>query len=191
MRTALEDIDLSLPSVLALHEREEHLVARTGRIEERDYSTAAEILTDLDESIDAKIGAFESEFTEQGVRLGQLEQKMIQLAEQTSEASIEELIQIADDLRRLEEELVEIDPEREPLPPFEEDVEKKRRTVGRRKKKPVADPQEALDSYVPEGEWDVDAANIDMMDLLEDEPVRKITLSTISPATITPLGEEE
>ena len=73
----------------------------------------------------------------------------------------------------------------------EEDVEKKRRTVGRRKKKPVADPQEALDSYVPEGEWDVDAANIDMMDLLEDEPVRKITLSTISPATITPLGEEE
>ena len=191
MRTALEDIDPSLPSVLALHEREEHLVARTGRIEERDYSTAADILTDLDESIDAKIGAFESEFTEQGVRLGQLEQKMIQLAEQTSEASIEELIQIADDLRRLEEELVEIDPEREPLPPFEEDVEKKRRTVGRRKKKPIADPQEALDSYVPEGEWDVDAANIDMMDLLEDEPVRKITLSTISPATITPLGEEE
>ena len=191
MRTALEDIDTSLPSVLALHEREEHLVARTGRIEERDYSTAADILTDLDESIDAKIGAFESEFTEQGVRLEQLEQKMIQLAEQTSEASIEELIQIADDLRRLEEELVEIDPEREPLPPFEEDVEKKRRTVGRRRKKPVVDPQDALDSYVPEGEWDVDAANIDMMDLLEDEPLRKITLSTISPATLTPSGEEE
>ena len=32
MRTALEDIDPSLPSVLALHEREEHLVARTGRV---------------------------------------------------------------------------------------------------------------------------------------------------------------
>ena len=191
MRTALEDVDTSLPSVLALHEREEHLVARTGRIEERDYSTAADILTDLDESIDAQIGAFESEFTEQGVRMEQLEQKMIQLAEQTSEASIEELIQIADDLRRLEEELVEIDPDREPLPPFEEDVEKKRRTVGRRKKKTAIDPQEALDSYVPEGEWDVDAENIDMMDLLEEEPVRKITLSTIAPATIAPLGEEE
>ena len=60
---------------------------------------------------------------------------MMALAQQTPDASIEELIRIADELRRLEEELVEIDPERGPLPPFEEDSEKKRRTVGRRRKK--------------------------------------------------------
>jgi hypothetical protein len=193
MKTALHDIDLKLPSVLALDERDEHLVARTGRIEERDYSTAAEILTDLDESIDQQIGAFESEFTERGMRLENLENKMMALAQQTPDASIEELIQIADELRRLEEELVEIDPERGPLPPFEEDNEKKRRKVGRRRKKPDVKEEQALDSFVPEGEWDVDASTIDMLDLLDEEPMptRKISLSTLTPIESSPSGEEE
>ena len=192
MKAALHDIDLKVPSVLALDERDEHLVARTGRIEERDYSTAAEILTDLDESIDQQIGAFETEFTERGMRLENLENKMMALAQQTPDASIEELIEIADELRRLEEELVEIDPERGPLPPFEEDTEKKRRKVGRRKK-PDVKPEQALDSFVPEGEWDVDASTIDMLDLLDEEPMemRKISLSTITPIESSPSGEEE
>ena len=192
MKTALHDIDLKVPSVLALDERDEHLVARTGRIEERDYSTAAEILTDLDESIDQQIGAFETEFTERGMRLENLENKMMALAQQTPDASIEELIRIADELRRLEEELVEIDPERGPLPPFEEDIDKKRRKVGRRKK-PDIKPEQALDSFVPEGEWDVDASTIDMLDLLDEEPtpLRAISLSTLTPVASSPSGEEE
>ena len=193
MKTALHDIDLKLPSVLALDERDEHLVARTGRIEERDYSTAADILTDLDESIDQQIGAFEIEFTERGMRLESLENQMMALAQQTPDASIEELIRIADELRRLEEELVEIDPERGPLPPFEEDSEKKRRTVGRRRKKPEVKPEQALDSFVPEGEWDVDASTIDMLDLLDEDPMpmRTISLSTLTPVESSRSGEEE
>ena len=193
MKTALHDIDLKVPSVLALDERDEHLVARTGRIEERDYSTAAEILTDLDESIDQQIGAFETEFTERGMRLENLENKMMALAQQTPDASIEELIRIADELRRLEEELVEIDPERGPLPPFEEDIEKKRRKVGRRRKKTDIKQEQALDSFVPEGEWDVDASTIDMLDLLDEEPtpLRAISLSTLTPVVSSPSGEEE
>jgi chromosomal replication initiation ATPase DnaA len=194
MKTALQDLDLKVPSVLALHEREEHLVARSGRIEQRDYGTAAEILTDLDESIDRQIGSFEASFASRSIQLEQLEKRMIALSEQTSEASIEQLIQIADDLRHLEEELVEIDPDREPLPPFEEDTVKKKRKIGRRKKAtPVEKNISDLDSFTPDGDWDVDASNIDMLDLLEDEPQehRKIKLSTIATVQSSTLGEEE
>lgn len=194
MKTALRDLDLKVPSVLDLHEREEHLVARTGRIEEQDYGTAAEILTDLDESIDQQIGSFEQAFAQSSIQLEDLENKMMALAEQTSGASIEELIQIADDLRHLEEQLVEIDPDREPLPPFTEDEVKKKRTIGRRKKStPRSDPVADLDSFVPEGEWDVDAANIDMMDLLEDTPEqhRTIKLATLHAVPSSAQGEEE
>ena len=40
------------------------------------------------------------------------------LAQRAVEADIEELITIADELRALEERLVELDPDREPLPPL-------------------------------------------------------------------------
>ena len=194
MKTALHDIDLKVPSVLDLDERDAHLVARSGRIEERDYGTAAEILTDLDETIDRRLGSFEAEFASRSTQLERLENRMAQLAQHTSTASIEELIQIADDLRHLEEELVEIDPERGPLPPFVEDViEKKKRSVGRREKNKSKTEATKLDSFVPEGEWDVDAASVDMLDLLE--PIapsqRKISLSTITAVDASPSGEEE
>jgi hypothetical protein len=50
-----------------------------------------------------------------------------------------------------------------------------------------------LDSFVPEGEWDVDAANIDMMDLLEDTPEqhRRIKLAAIHAVASSDQGEEE
>ena len=194
MKTALHDIDLKVPSVLDLDERDAHLVARSGRIEERDYGTAAEILTDLDETIDRRLGSFEAEFASRSTQLERLENRMAQLAQHTSTASIEELIQIADDLRHLEEELVEIDPERGPLPPFEEDViERKKRSVGRRKKNKSKTEATKLDSFVPEGEWDVDAASVDMLDLLEPTAPsqRKISLSTITAVDASPSGEEE
>jgi hypothetical protein len=180
--------------VLDLNERDAHLVARSGRIEERDYGTAADILTDLDETIDQRLGSFEAEFASRSTQLERLESRMAQLAQHTSTASIEELIQIADDLRHLEEELVEIDPERGPLPPFEEDViEKKKRSVVRRKKNKVKTEASKLDSFVPEGEWDVDAASVDMLDLLEPAALaqRKISLSTITAVDAPPPGEEE
>ena len=194
MKTALHDIDLKVPSVLDLDERDAHLVARSGRIEERDYGTAAEILTDLDETIDRRLGSFEAEFASRSTQLERLENRMAQLAQHTSTASIEELIQIADDLRHLEEELVEIDPERGPLPPFEEDViERKKRSVGRRKKNKSKTEATKLDSFVPEGEWDVDAASVDMLDLLGPTAPsqRKISLSTITAVDASPSGEEE
>ena len=72
-------------------------------------------------------------------------------------------------------------------------IEKKKRSVVRRKKNKVKTEASKLDSFVPEGEWDVDAASVDMLDLLEPAALaqRKISLSTITAVEAPPSGEEE
>ena len=72
-------------------------------------------------------------------------------------------------------------------------IEKKKRSVGRRKKNKAKTETAKLDSFVPEGEWDVDAASVDMLDLLEPTSLsqRKISLSTITAVDASPSGEEE
>ena len=94
---------------------------------------------------------------------------MVVLAQRAVNADIEELIVIADELRTLEERLVELDPEREALPAFEEDavIEGQRRKARRRTS--VKPTEEALDSYEPEGEWDVDADDVSPTELLQSE----------------------
>tara|TARA_B100001093_G_scaffold224852_1_gene215439 strand:- start:17866 stop:19908 length:2043 start_codon:yes stop_codon:yes gene_type:complete len=193
MQTALEDTSPSSPSVLALHEREEHLIARKGRIEERDYGIAADLLTDLDESFDARINSFEDELKQSSKQLAAIEQKMLDLASRTPEANMNELISISDELRSMESALVEFDPEREPWPEFEEQEPVKKRTVGRVKK---THPLTALESHEPKGEWNIDAGNVDMLDLLTDgdesmHPMRKIKLGRVYEVNSSVTGEEE
>ena len=132
LRIALEDTAPAAPSVLKLHEREEHLIARKGHIEERDYGLAAEVLTELDEAFDKQINAFERELMQSSAQLSSLETKLENISNRTSEATIEELISIADELRSMEKNLVEFDPEREPWPKMEEDEPpKSKRQIGR------------------------------------------------------------
>ena len=183
VRTSLDELTPEAPSVLSVNENEQHLIARPNRIEERDYGRAADILTELDVMIDDKISENEMEVFNNTELLSDLEEKMYQLAQKADGADIEELIQIADELRYLEEKLVAIDPEREPLPPFEE--EKKPRKIAKRKKgkskrkitrrAPIKKQakkddgfEESLDSFEPEGEWNIQAEDIDMNDLLDD-----------------------
>jgi|APSaa5957512535_1039671.scaffolds.fasta_scaffold17763_3 chromosomal replication initiator protein len=183
VHTSLDELTPEAPSVLSVNENDQHLIARPNRIEEKDYGRAADILTEIDVMIDDKISENEMEVFNNSELLSDLEEKMYQLAQKADGADIEELIQIADELRYLEEKLVAIDPEREPLPPFEED-EKPRRIVKRRKgkskrkvtrrapiKKQVEKEEsfeESLDSFEPEGEWNIEAEDVDMNDLLDD-----------------------
>lgn len=190
LKIALEDTQPAAPSVLKLHEREEHLIARKGRIEDRDIGLAADVLTELDEAFDNQIHSFEHELVQSSIQLGRLESQLKRLSERTSEATIEELIGIADELRTMESALTDFDPDREPWPVMEEDaVPKKHRSVGRRK---ATSTEDALDSHEPEGEWNVDSSSIDMMDLL-DEPhaIRTVRLARILPVQHSPAGEEE
>ena len=190
LKIALEDTAPSAPSVLDLNEREQHLIARQGRIEERDYGLAADVLTELDEAFDHRINSFERDLIESSIQLGNLESQLHDLSERTSEASIEELIHIADELRKMESNLIEFDPDREPWPEMEEDsVRNERGKANRRKPSKVVDP---LDSHEPDGEWNVDSRSVDMMDLLDESPQpRKIRLGRIRPVQTMQTGEEE
>ena len=106
-----------------------------------------------------------------------------------------ELIAIADELRALEERLVELDPEREPLPPFEEGTSpksaSKRRKPGRERAPVKPSEDDALDAYEPEGEWNIDGTGIEATDLLAEEAApRVVRLARLHPRTVL-VGEEE
>lgn len=191
LKLALEDTAPAAPSVLALHEREEHLITRKGTIEERDYGLAADVLTELDEAFDNQINAFENELRKSSLQLANIENKLVNLHERTPDASMDELISIADELRSMEQSLTEFDPEREPWPEMEHDEtpRKSGRKVGRRKSNSV---EKALESHEPDGEWNIDARSVDMLDLLNDEEVtRLIRLGRIKQVTKLIVGEEE
>ena len=183
VHTTLEELTPEAPSVLSVNENEQYLVARPNRIEEQDYGRAADILTELDDKIDSKIRDAELEVFNNSILLSGLEDKMLELAQKAGSADIEELIAIADELRYLEEKLVAIDPTREELPPFEEDAKprrvakrrkgKSKRKVTRRTPKKVVvkntdSYEQSLDSFEPEGEWNIQAEDIHMTDLLDD-----------------------
>ena len=208
VHTTLEELTPEAPSVLSVHENEHHLIARPNRIEERDYGRAADILTELDDKIDSKIREAELEVFNNSILLSGLEDKMLELAQKAGSADIEELIAIADELRHLEEKLVAIDPTRDELPPFEEDAKprrvakrrkgKSKRKVTRRTPKKVGKNtdsyEQSLDSFEPEGEWNIQAEDINMTDLLDDsaldtkevkQPVKEKIVRVIKTPKIT------
>jgi chromosomal replication initiation ATPase DnaA len=178
VKTTLEDLTPEAPSVLDLHDRDKHLVAQRARIRNEDFGKAADILTDIEMNLDGQFESAEFELAENSVILEGLEQSMLDLAQRASDASLEDLILIADDLRELEQKLVEIDPEKAPLPEF---VEAKliRKPAKRRKKKPrtaktnilkvSSNISSILDSHDPSGEWNIDDSDVSAADLLESE----------------------
>ena len=214
VKTTLEDLTPEAPSVLDLHDRDKHLVAQRKRIESSDIGTAADILTEIEMNIDGQFHSAEMELAENAIILEDLESKMLDLSQRASEASLEDLILIADDLRELEHKLVEIDPEREPLPEF---VEAKliRKPAQRRKKqrktssnilKVSSNISSILDSHEPDGEWDIDSSKVSAQDLLkpsdssslivvsetlEPHPEGTISTSSLTPKSVLLPGEEE
>ena len=176
VKTTLEDLTPEAPSVLDLHDRDKHLVAQRNRIRGEDFGKAADILTDIEMNLDGQFESAELELSENSIILEGLENSMLELAQRASDASLEDLILIADDLRELEQKLVEIDPEKEPLPEFVEAKLIRKPAKRRRKKQRTAKTSilkvssnisSILDSHEPEGEWNLDDANVSIDDLLD------------------------
>ena len=117
---SVESVEPGRPSVLDVNEREKYIVRANDPLGHADLDRTVEMLVDLDASIDERMNLSTSAAVTSSLELQQLEERMVVLAQRAVEADIEELIAIADELRALEERLVELDPEREPLPPFEE-----------------------------------------------------------------------
>lgn len=192
----MESITPARPSVLDVNERERHLIARHERIEHGDAGRAADILVDLDVAIDERMNRSTRETLDSSFELNRLEEQMVHLAQRAVDADIEALIDIADELRTLEERLVELDPDREPLPPLEPDATAKpRRSIGRKVSSTSTQIQtvQALDDYEPDGEWNIDGVGITAEDLLDDVTESDYTLvhlGRLHPKKIL-MGEEE
>ena len=165
--STLDDLTPEAPSVIDVNDRDKHLIAKMSRIIDKDHSIAADILTDLDMGIDDKLTKSNDSMSNDAELLVNLESKLLSLAEKTSNASIEGLIGIADELRALEHKLVAIDTERAELPEFIED-----------------EHDDRLDSYVPDSNWNVDSSQVSIDDLIDND-------STITPiqGTLTPHPE--
>ncbi len=193
LRESVDSVEPGRPSVLDVHEREKYIIRANDPLDDSDVGRAVEVLVDIDEAIDQRMNASTTASVSGSLELQQLEEQMVVLAQRAVEADIDELITIADELRSLEERLVELDPDRAPLPPFEDDVPAKReRKAVRRRKRPAATaPQEALDSFEPEGEWNIDGTGISADDLLEEESEKNVVhLARLHPRTVL-MGEEE
>ncbi|DAC53504.1 MAG TPA: ATP-binding protein, partial [Candidatus Poseidoniaceae archaeon] len=187
INSTLQDLTPEAPSVIDVDDRDKHLVAKMTRIIERDHSIAADILTDLDMGIDSKFANSDDMITAETDQLMNLKSKLLNLAERTSDASIEGLIGIADELRALEHELVAIDSERDELPEFVED-----------------EIEDGLESYIPQNEWNIDGSQVSVNELIDDEsmitpiegvlephPEGVLQTSTITPVENVLSGEEE
>ena len=185
--TTLDDLTPEAPSVIDVNDSDKHLIAKMTRIIEKDHSIAADILTELDMGIDEKVIQSNESIISDTEILVDLESKLLNLAERTSNASIEGLIGIADELRALEHELVAIDTERDELPEFIED-----------------DYDDRLDSYVPDSDWNVDSSQITVDELidsnssiipiqgvLQPHPEGALRTSTVTPVGAVLSGEEE
>ena len=180
----LNDLTPEAPSVIDVNDRDKHLIAKMTRIIEKDHAIAADIMTELDMEIDKKMMQSNDSIVNDAEILTDLESKLMNLAERTSNASIEDLIGIADELRALEHDLVAIDTERDLLPEFIDD--------------------DNLDSYVPEAEWNVDSSQITADDLMQEEtriipiqgvlqahPEGVLRTSSVTPVKPVLSGEEE
>ena len=192
---SIESVEPGRPSVLDVNEREKYIVRANDPLDRADLDRTVEMLVDLDASIDERMNLSTSAAVTSSLELQQLEERMVVLAQRAVEADIEELITIADELRALEERLVELDPDREPLPPFEEATSSKptskRRKPGRERAPVKPDEDDALDAYEPEGEWNIDGTGIEATDLLAEEAApRVVHLARLHPRTVL-VGEEE
>jgi len=196
LRAAVDPVEPGRPSVLDVNEREKYIVRANDPLQGGDLGRAVDVLVDLDATIDERMNASTTSAVASSLELQRLEEQMVVLAQRAVEADIDELITIADELRELEERLVELDPDRAPLPPFEDASSErrrvpKRRTPGRRRASTDAEENGSLDTYEPDGEWNIDGTGIEASDLLEEETAgRVVHLARLHPRTVL-VGEEE
>lgn len=200
VRATMERITPSMPSVLDVNERDRFLLEQHDQLQMDDLDRAVDVLVDLETSIDAEMATSDAKVAEGTSELHQLEEAMVTLAHRAAEADIEELITIADELRVIEERLVVLDPDRAPLPAFDEETETvaqpasstKRGRFGRRRQKSQVAVEEPLDSFTPEGEWNIQADGIEAESLLEDDepPLNVLRLARLRPVQRLK-GEEE
>jgi chromosomal replication initiation ATPase DnaA len=139
-------------TALTVDEADEFLVDRSEYLSGFDGMRVRETTAGIDNLTEEMFADMSRRHEKEAMRLAKLEEVMVELAQRSQNADVEELIDIADQLRNVEAEL------------------------------------EGLDEYIPEGEWNIDANEVGLNELLEHEPV----FSAVRPVKVlAPIEESE
>ena len=105
LKTTLDQLTPEAPSVLDVDSKDHHLTHQIGTVEGRDVRRTADILTEIDSSIDDALAERERVVAGDELRLQHLELMMENLLQRIDHADMDELLNITDELRYIQHEL--------------------------------------------------------------------------------------
>jgi len=89
-------------TTLTVDESDEFLVQRDDKLDSLDQVRVTETTSSIDSITDKMFEKISNEHMEQSMKLAELEEEMFDLAERSRDASVEELIEIADRVGEIE-----------------------------------------------------------------------------------------
>lgn len=116
IQVGLDEMIPAPPNVLSVHERDQHLIKRDESLEAMDVGKVVETMVDIDINLEEKILAAERQLSDDFAVIAELEKKIGELSRVSENASVEELIELADSIKEMEDKIlgqttVSFDPE--------------------------------------------------------------------------------
>lgn len=116
IQVGLDEMIPAPPNVLSVHERDQHLIKRDESLEAMDVGKVVETMVDIDINLEEKILAAERQLSDDFAVIAELEKKIGELSRISENASVEELIELADSIKEMEDKIlgqttVSFDPE--------------------------------------------------------------------------------
>ena len=120
IKVGLDEMIPAPPNVLSVHERDQHLIKREENLETIDVEKVVNTMVDIDINLEEKILAAERQLSDDFAVIAELEKKIGELSRISENASVEELIELADSIKEMEDKIMgqtpaSLDPEIEPL----------------------------------------------------------------------------
>lgn len=120
IQVGLDEMIPAPPNVLSVHEREQHLINREENLETTDVEKVVDTMVDIDINLEERILAAERQLSNDFAVIAELEKKIGELSRISEDASVEELIELADSIKEMEDKImgqtsVSFDPETESL----------------------------------------------------------------------------
>ena len=118
INVGLDEMIPAPPNVLSVHERDQHLIKREENLETSDVEKVVNTMVDIDINLEEKILAAERQLSDDFAVIAELEKKIGELSKISENASVEELIELADSIKEMEDKImgqttVSLDPEDE------------------------------------------------------------------------------
>lgn len=109
VKMGLDEMIPAPPNVLSLDERDKYLIQRKKELGINDLEEVVETMVDFDLNIEDRISNAERQLAQDFDLIASLEQKIKQISEIPKDASIEELIEITDSIKEIEDRILGIE----------------------------------------------------------------------------------